>query len=230
MNDFDWDVLQKKRIAQQARRRKGTRGRKGCTLPSDYLTPKQMKERNGPIMTVKLNEPMIWTEFMPLSDTLKLEYLNALKARYKPTTREFAEMFGTSRPTFSKEIARLGFQTGHAKHVDNSKERKEQKEAFKKFWNSETESAVLAIKKRAEEIKSSFNENISAFDNSIESLKIFEEAVKETRPMADMVTGTFNISGTPAEIEEFMDTVRMLLNNDELYSLRIEIRKRRELV
>ena len=45
MNDFDYDALQKKRLARSDRCRK--RSTRKCTLPSDYLTPSERKRRNG---------------------------------------------------------------------------------------------------------------------------------------------------------------------------------------
>ena len=42
MRDFDYEVLQRKRIAQQAKhKKKGSKTCK-CSLPSDYLTAKQI--------------------------------------------------------------------------------------------------------------------------------------------------------------------------------------------
>ena len=47
MNDFDFDVMTKKRIARGAAARKcGSKSRR-CTLPSDYLTDAQKKARNN---------------------------------------------------------------------------------------------------------------------------------------------------------------------------------------
>lgn len=40
MNDFDYENLQKKRLARNAYAKKGSRSKK-CTLPDDYLTPAQ---------------------------------------------------------------------------------------------------------------------------------------------------------------------------------------------
>ena len=68
MNDFDYDVLQKKRTASGARHiKKGSKSKK-CTLPSGFLTAKQRKELNGNVTTYNLSEPMTWKSFkaMPL--------------------------------------------------------------------------------------------------------------------------------------------------------------------
>lgn len=57
MDDFTYDCWQKKQLAQQARHRKrGSKSRK-CSLPSDNLTKKQWKERNGKTLSINLNQP-----------------------------------------------------------------------------------------------------------------------------------------------------------------------------
>lgn len=112
MTDFDYDVMMKKRLANQARHKKGTKGRKGCRLPSDYLTEREKKKMNGEVKTVKLGVPMKWEEFKKLSNNLKLEYLNNLKEKYHPSIRQYAEMFSAPRTTIQPCFHKLGFKTG----------------------------------------------------------------------------------------------------------------------
>lgn len=112
MTDFDYDVMMKKRLANQARHKKGTKGRKGCKLPSDYLTEREKKKMNGEVKTVKLGVPMKWEEFKKLSNNLKLEYLNNIKEKYHPSIRQYAEMFSAPRTTIQACFHKLGFKTG----------------------------------------------------------------------------------------------------------------------
>lgn len=63
MTDFDYDVLQKKRLAASARHRVCGSKSKKCTLPSDHLTPAQIKARSGPCMKYQLNQPMDYDTF-----------------------------------------------------------------------------------------------------------------------------------------------------------------------
>lgn len=112
MTDFDYDVMMKKRLANQARHRKGTKGRKGCKLPSDYLTEKEKKAMNGEVKTVKLGVPMKWDEFKKLSKNLKLEYLNDIKEKYHPSIRQYAELFGAPKTTIQAYFHDVGFKTG----------------------------------------------------------------------------------------------------------------------
>ena len=55
MNTFEREIQEKRRIAAGARHKK-RRGR-GCTLPSDCLTPTQLRRLNGSVRTYRLDLP-----------------------------------------------------------------------------------------------------------------------------------------------------------------------------
>ena len=81
MTDFDYDVMQKKRLARnQFHNAKYKHG--GCHLPHEDLTPAQMKRRNGPIMTYSMNQPMSWNDFKSIPHDLQQQYLDGLHARF----------------------------------------------------------------------------------------------------------------------------------------------------
>lgn len=81
MTDFDYDVMQKKRLARnQFHNAKYKHG--GCHLPHEDLTPTQMKRRNGPIMTYSMNQPMSWNDFKSMPHDLQQQYLDGLHARF----------------------------------------------------------------------------------------------------------------------------------------------------
>lgn len=81
MNDFDYDVMQKKRLAHNKfRNAKYKHG--GCRLPHEDLTPAQIKRRNGPMMTYNLNLPMSWKDFKSMPHDLQQQYLDSLHARF----------------------------------------------------------------------------------------------------------------------------------------------------
>ena len=93
MNDFDYDVLQKKRTAAGARHmRRGSRSKR-CSLPSDNLTPAQLKRRNGPVSTYKLDEPMRWDDFKAMPVDLQKQYLTNLVETYGATNEMLGDMF-----------------------------------------------------------------------------------------------------------------------------------------
>lgn len=102
---FKSDVSEKKRIGNSAFTKKGGRGSRKCSLPSDYLTKKQLKERNGKVVSIKLNEPMSWNDFRHLSHDLQLEYIRNLKSKYEARNCDIANMFGIDPKCFSAHIA-----------------------------------------------------------------------------------------------------------------------------
>ena len=108
MNDFDWDVMQKKRIANNARRMKNGSKSKKCSLPSDHMTPTEWKRRNGPVSVYKLDAPMSWAEFNCMPDDLKVKYINNLRELYGATDRMFSEMFDIHFSHFARIRAGLG--------------------------------------------------------------------------------------------------------------------------
>ena len=110
MNDFEYDCLEKKRLARQARyRKRGSRGHK-CVLSSDFLTKKQWKERNGKVVTINLNTPMLWADFKALSPTLRSEYIKHLVTKYGVTAAAIARMMGVSTRTLRKFIWESGIE------------------------------------------------------------------------------------------------------------------------
>ena len=93
MNDFDYDALQKKRIAAGARHMKRGSRSKRCSLPSDNLTPAQLKRRNGPVSTYKLDAPMGWDDFKAMPADLQKKYLTNLVETYGATNEMLGDMF-----------------------------------------------------------------------------------------------------------------------------------------
>lgn len=93
MNDFDYDVLQKKRTAAGARHMKRGSRSKRCSLPSDNLTPAQLKRRNGPVSTYKLDAPMRWDDFKAMPVDLQKKYLTNLIETYGATNEMLGDMF-----------------------------------------------------------------------------------------------------------------------------------------
>jgi len=75
MNDFDYDVLQKKRIARNAKyQKKGSRS-KGCKLPGDYLTKAEKAKLSKTLVSFSLHDPITPAQFKLCSTPLKREWL-----------------------------------------------------------------------------------------------------------------------------------------------------------
>lgn len=108
MHDFDYDVLQKKRIARGAYHKRGGSKSHRCTLPSDFLSAAELKRRNGPMTEYRMNEPMNWSAFRSMPDDLQVQYVTGLRAKYGATDAMFADMFCVHPATFSAVRAKLG--------------------------------------------------------------------------------------------------------------------------
>lgn len=117
MNDFDYDALQKKRIAAGDRHRKrGSRNHK-CSLPQDHMTPAQLRRMNGPVKTYNLNQPMRWIEFTSMPEDLQKQYLTGLIETYRATNRMLGAMLGVSAPTVCKRQNYLGIPPVRTRHT-----------------------------------------------------------------------------------------------------------------
>ena len=76
-------------------------------LPSDHLTAAQLKRRNGPVETVKLNTPMTYKELKQLTPTLQFLYLDECVTRYKARRMDIVDMLGVSQSFFTKYVKTL---------------------------------------------------------------------------------------------------------------------------
>lgn len=142
MDDFTYDCWQKKQLAQQARHRKrGSKSRK-CSLPSDNLTKKQWKERNGKTLSINLNQPTSWEIFKEVSKPTQEEYLNHLLAIYGANATSLAAMFHVQPLTIRRFIQTNGlavkFPVGHSMNA-------EQREAWGQFLKGEVKPAPAPV-------------------------------------------------------------------------------------
>ena len=115
MNDFDFDAMQKKRIAQGARHKKNGSKSHGCTLPSDLLTEAQKRKLNGPVVTLKLDEPMTWKDFKGLPEDKQRLYLERLKELYQPSCSMLGQMFGVTLASVSRRLGQLGVAPAYSR-------------------------------------------------------------------------------------------------------------------
>lgn len=101
MNDFNYDCMQKKRIARGAfahiNRKRG-----GCSLPSDTLTEKQRKEKNGEVKSYNITRPMPWREFKPMPEDLKREFFRNMQS-FGGTAKWLAEEMNVCDATIRRE-------------------------------------------------------------------------------------------------------------------------------
>lgn len=129
MNDFEYDAYVKKRIAQGYRNKKNGSKSSRCPLPSDHMTQKQWKERNGDIVSYQLNAPMTWSMLKAMPVDLQKEYIKNLRDKYGTTATDLAKFLGVTPGTVTnhcKETLGIVFKPGQ-------RMTKEQRSAFSEF-------------------------------------------------------------------------------------------------
>lgn len=104
------EIRERKTVGYSARNRIcGSKTKRAAVLPSDHLTPKQWKERNGIVTTYHLSEPMDWKSFRAMPNDLQRKYLQGLVDRFNLTQTALAEMFHISHHYLSQTLLASGF-------------------------------------------------------------------------------------------------------------------------
>lgn len=102
MTDFDYDVHLKKQIARGYRNKKNGSKSRRCPLPSDSMTPKQWKARNGDVMSYQLSAPMTWSMLKAMPQDLQKEYITNLRDKYGTTATDLSKFLGVTPSTVTK--------------------------------------------------------------------------------------------------------------------------------
>lgn len=110
MRLFDEDVREKRRTAAGAHHKK-RRGR-GCTLPSDCLTPTQLRRLNGSVRTYRLDLPLRYEAVLALPEDLRREYLARLRDGYSADAEMLAGMLAVSKERAAELMTRCGIVPG----------------------------------------------------------------------------------------------------------------------
>lgn len=111
MNNFDYEVLQKKRIAAGARHRKCGSKSKFCSLPSDNMTAAEWKRRNGKVKTYNLMAPMDWAEFKSMPHDLQQKYIDTLQTRFNVSVNRISQdLFGMCPDALRRHLDRKGLK------------------------------------------------------------------------------------------------------------------------
>ena len=135
MNEFDYEVVQKKRLVASARKQKnGCRSRK-CSLPSDHLTAAQLRAKNSPAILYNLNEPMDYETFKAMPDDLKVEYIKVLNSRFSVGLATISqELFGLSTTALRGHMRHIGVPSVIGKKLNKS-----EREVFENWLARKTE-------------------------------------------------------------------------------------------
>ena len=201
MNDFDFDVMTKKRIARGAAARKcGSKSRR-CTLPSDYLTDAQKKARNGKMSTYNLSKPMTYEQFKLMPRDLQREYLLKLRNDMHASARVIAQMFGCSYETVRVVIRDLGINTGGKKIYMNL----DQLLRWNNWLSGDAANTPVAVTEPETETETETEaeaETISAAAEETEdaSTPVNNDASTEEIKCAALLGGKLNLRGTASEI------------------------------
>lgn len=123
MDDFSYDVMQKKRIASGARHRRCGSKSKFVRLPSDYMTPAEKRRMNGKVNTYKMNDPISYGEFKAMPSELQEKYLNGLVSRFCVGMKTIGEeLFHKSANTLNEYCRTHGLKVARGKKL-SEKER-----------------------------------------------------------------------------------------------------------
>ena len=235
MNDFDYDALQKKRIAAGARHmRRGSRSKR-CSLPSDNLTPAQLKRRNRPVSTYKLDAPMRWDDFKEMPVDLQKQYLAYLVETYGATNEMLGDMFYV-HPTHVGAVKKaLGVISNNPRHLSKAK-----KDIRDQMWAAFCNGVVGggdAVKETPKEPKKVETMPVRCPDELEEAAltSADTEAAAEAEPvvvkiqMLDMteLSATFNGWFTPAA---FLGWIAKLPIPEAEVEIRVSVTKRGEAV
>lgn len=109
--EFITDSRQKKNIGISAKKKKGSvMGPRGCRLPSDSLTRKEIEKMNGEVKKYDMNGPVKYNEFKTWPEDIQREYLRNLVGKYSVAKFRVAEMLGISDPTMYQLCKGVGFK------------------------------------------------------------------------------------------------------------------------
>ena len=184
MHDFDYDVMQKKRIACGASHMKRGSKSKKCTLLSDYLTAAQKRRLNGPVITYKLDEPMNWESFKAMPEDLQKKYILNLQETYQANNDMLGKMFGVTGASVCKMRHALGVSAmGQSKMTRDEVAVRDAK--WDAFCNGVVGGKPKEMKK--EEVEESHNE--------IEEFESFDDSTKE--PEAIDISKSEDITEAP---------------------------------
>ena len=175
MNDFDYDIMQKKRIARGAAHIK--RKRKGCSLPSDNLTAAQKRRLNGPVSTYKLDEPMSWESFKAMPEDLQKQYILNLQNTYQANDKMIGKLFGKSDVTVGEYRKKLGINP-----IGKSKMTRDEKTVCDAKWDAFCNGVVGGKPGEPKKIENDeVEESCDEVDDEaeIEEMEPIEEPVEE---------------------------------------------------
>lgn len=237
MNDFDYDCLEKKRLARSAFARKGTRNRKGCRLPHENLTKKEREALNGEVYSVSMNAPISWERFKALTPSLQSDYLNHLVEKFGVGINTISkDLFGLSAAGLANHINRRGLKVSpHKGKISQAAyvawyKWIEGEPSIAPVSEDEDKPHVCTIDYEPDETKSTSDQPVFRAHDYEDMLKECDLAKKDRKisetppyscPLQDM---GINLEGTPVEIMTTLaNAIPALLDKDKTYRFSIKV-------
>lgn len=91
----------RKTTARSASHRVNGSKSKRCTLPSDTMTPAQIRKLSGPVLTYRMDRPYTLTELKGWPEDLRREYMQKILDTYQPTNADLAGMLQCSKQSIT---------------------------------------------------------------------------------------------------------------------------------
>lgn len=189
MDDFSYDCMEKKRIASGARHMKRGSKSKKCYLPSDMLTPAQIKKKNGKVIKMDMTKPTSFNDFKTWPEDLQKEYLMRYVNEFGCTITDLAALLNVYHSTLRKHMVDIGFD----KKIFTPGKRmsKENRMRFNQWLN--TYRPTFEKMEAAKEEPSAKEEVVPVDSNEPVESTIKEDAIMCTPRMCMDFTGILNV-------------------------------------
>ena len=201
MNDFDYDVLQKKRIARNAKyQKKGSRS-KGCRLPDDYLSRAEKAKLSETKVSIKLRSPITLEEFTACSTPLKREWLEWVRDEFNAGGATIShDLWGKDRTWLIQYLKRH-----EPTLTDIFADHRRQKYDIRERWLAWCAGEQTVEKKNANEQEPPEQEPPENMVNPNPA------PTPEQKPLTRVTSGAFTVSGTA---DEALELLRMMFRGD----------------
>lgn len=223
MHDFDFDALQKKRIARSAAHMKRGSKSKKCSLPSDSMTAAEWKRRNGPVNTYKLDAPMSWESFKSMPLDLQQTYVAWLQNQFNvPTSRISEDLFGKSVANLRLYASKVGL-----KYRTDGKGRKlsgEESERWHRWLRGDNEPDAVDTDEEVIPLEREDRTDDPEVQEIVEKFKAWQEEHTPTTPDLDLeeITAIYRGNFNPERFLLWLSKLPVPAGNVEI---RVDVKK-----
>ena len=137
---FYSDIKEKKITGHSAAKK--VRQKRGCKLPSDYMTKEEKQQMNSEVITMNPNAPMSWNDFKAMPHDLQQSYVDHVQKNYGATKTDLSLMFGLHNNSFHWYAHKHNIMADNAK---GKKKTPEQKELWQKFLDRKFDSPEVSV-------------------------------------------------------------------------------------